>query len=41
VGVGFRVAKKQQNFKDPVDKRVIKKKVDKSMDLTGQHRFDF
>jgi len=41
VGVGFSAAKKQQNFKDLVDKRVIKKKVDKSVDQTSHYRFDF
>lgn len=37
----FLSGKKTTNSKDLVDKRVIKKKVDKFMDQTGNYRFDF
>ena len=37
----FLSGKKTTESKDLVDKRVIKKKVDKFMDQTGNYRFDF
>jgi len=40
-GRRFLGRKKTTKFKDLVDKRVIKKKVDKSVDLTSHYRFDF